>query len=112
MDTDIEYIENFTCPVLYQRLTIASSGKAYMCFNDELQTNEIGDAHNESIYDIWHGKKMKRVRDIHLKHNGIKELASCKFCFYPRKTTIIKTKINGRDITLDPVTHRPQEVGK
>lgn len=112
MDTEIEYIEDFTCPVLYQRLTVASSGKAYMCFNDELQTNEIGDLHNESVYEIWHGKKMKRVRDIHLKHEGYKELPSCKFCFYPRKTTKIKTKINGRDVTLDPVTHRPQEVGK
>ncbi len=112
MDTDIEYIENFTCPVLYQRLTVASSGKSFMCFNDELETSEIGDLHTDSIYDIWHGKKMQEKRKIHLKHMGYKELSSCKFCFYPRKTTKFKSKVDGRDVEFESVTNRVQEVGK
>lgn len=111
-DTEIEYLENFTCPVLYQRLTISSSGKAYLCFNDELQATEIGDLNEQTVYDVWHGKKLQKARDIHLKHMGYNEIPSCKFCFYPRKTTKIKTKINGRDITLDPVSNREQVVGK
>ena len=111
-DTNIEYIENFTCPVLYQRLTVASSGKVYMCFNDELETNEVGDLNEETVYEVWHGKKLQKTREIHLKHLGTKELISCKFCFYPRKTTKFKTKINGREIEFEPVSNRPQVVGK
>ena len=112
MDTDIEYIENFTCPVLYQRLTIGSSGKAFMCFNDELETSEVGDLHNQSIHEIWHGKKLQEKREIHLKHLGVKKLPPCKYCFYPRKTTKLKAQVDGRNIEFEPVSNRVQEVGK
>ena len=57
-DTDIIYEENFTCPQLWERLVIGSDGRALLCSNDEFSEHIIGDANTESIFEIWHGKKM------------------------------------------------------
>ena len=111
-DTDVEYIENFTCPVLYQRLTIGSNGKASLCYNDELVTYEIGDANTESLSQIWSGKKMTEARKIHLKHLGVEKLSPCKYCMYPRKTKKDSGKVAGKTINIDNYTNRNQTIGR
>jgi len=83
---DIEYIENFTCPVLWQRLVIGSDGQVLLCSMDEYGLVIVGDVNKESIYNIWHGKKLREAREIHLKKMGVEKVAPCKFCVYPRKT--------------------------
>ena len=112
MDTQREYIENFTCPVLYERLTIGSNGKAYLCYNDEMGSYEIGDLNNESVFEIWHGKKMQHARKIHLKHLGVKELPPCKYCMYPRKTQKVGKKIGDKSVSVENYTNRSQIVGR
>lgn len=83
---DENFLENFTCPQPWQRLVIGSDGKAMMCSMDEMGTYIVGDLNKETIFDVWHGKKMKNARDLHLKELGVKELPPCKWCIYPRKT--------------------------
>ena len=110
-DTNIEYIENFTCPVLYQRMTVDASGDVKLCFNDEMGSVNVGNLNKETVSQVWRGEKLQKAREIHLKHLGVKEIAPCKHCFYPRKTQKNSTEIDGRSIIFDSVSNRSQTVG-
>jgi len=111
-DTEIEYIENFTCPVLYQRLTAESNGIVKLCYNDEMGSVDVGDLNTETVYDVWHGKRLQKARKIHEKHMGVKEISPCKFCFYPRKTKRETSSLNDKLLKIDNYTNREQIVGK
>jgi MoaA/NifB/PqqE/SkfB family radical SAM enzyme len=112
VDTDREYIEDFTCPVLYQRLTIGSTGEAYLCVNDEMGSVVVGDVKKESVEEIWKGGKLQKAREIHLKHLGVKELSPCKYCMYPRKTQKDSGKIGSKKLKIDNYTNRSQVPGR
>ena len=73
-------------------------------------TVNVGDVNKVTIFHVWHGKKLKAARDIHLKKMGVEKLAPCKWCMYPRKTTEEKTKVNDKFITLKKMP-RSQEIG-
>ena len=111
MDTEREYIKDFVCPVLYERLTIGSDGKAYLCYNDEMSSTVVGDINSEKVFDVWHGDKLEKAREIHLKHMGVTELAPCKFCMYPRATKKEKKSVNKKNINVENYTNRPQKIG-
>ena len=111
-DTKIEYIENFTCPVLYQRLTVESDGKVKLCYNDEMGSVDVGDLNKESVYDVWHGKPLRKARESHLKHLGVQDYEPCKFCFYPRKTQKNTGKLFDKKLDIENLTNREQTVGK
>ncbi|MCF8176907.1 MAG: SPASM domain-containing protein [Sulfuritalea sp.] len=112
-DTQIVYDENFACPQLYQRLVVGSDGRVMMCSNDEDTKHSVGDAYQQSIHDIWHGEAMNRVRETHSRHDGFKELAVCRNCYYPRKAVPDETAIvDGRNIVIENYLNRAQEVGK
>ena len=111
-DTEIEYIENFTCPVLYQRLTVESDGIVKLCYNDEMGSVNVGDLNKESVYDVWHGKRLTKARESHLKHMGVQDYSPCKFCFYPRKTKTEKGNLGDKLLKIDNYTNREQTVGK
>lgn len=98
--SQIEYEENFICPMLYQRLVIGSNGLAMMCSNDENGEFIIGDANKQTIYDIWHSEKINSVRSMHLKENGFKNIAICQKCYLPRKTTEDKFIVDDREIIV------------
>jgi len=107
-----EYIENFTCPVLWQRLVIGADGQALLCINDELETVKIGDLNKESIFDVWHGRKLQKAREIHLKHMGVEKLIPCKVCKLPRKTMDKEYEVNGRTVKGFEYTNWPTSVNK
>ncbi|MEM3172004.1 MAG: radical SAM protein [Candidatus Nitrosotenuis sp.] len=107
-----EYIKNFTCPVLWQRLVIGSDGKVLLCVNDEMGSEIVGDVNNESIRDVWHGKKLQKAREIHLRHMGVNELSPCKHCTYPRKTTSTEYKIGERNVSSYEYINWPTEMNR
>lgn len=111
-DKDIVYEDNFTCPVLYQRLAIGSDGIVLMCAHDELCLHPIGDANGETLYDIWNGEKLTEVREIHKRHKGVEFLEPCKKCYLPRKTQPVVEYIGEDKIVVDKYINRPDEVGK
>ena len=112
MDKDIVYEENFCCPQLYQRIVVGSDGKVLLCANDEDGQQPIGDAYIDSIYDIWHGEKMRNIRALHEKPDGFKCVDICKFCYYPRKAIPDETaEVSGRMITIENYINRSQKVG-
>lgn len=112
-DTDIVYDEDFSCPQLYQRIIIAADGKALMCSNDEENMNVIGDLNKESLYDVWHGKKLEDVRKVMKMPGGFKKLDVCKKCYLPRKTEENeKIFVNGREIIIKNYVGRSQKIGE
>lgn len=112
-DNQIVYEENFACPQLYQRLVVGSDGRVMMCSNDEDTQHPVGDAYQQSIHEIWHGEAMNKVREIHGRHDGFKELGVCRNCYYPRKAVPDETaEVAGRSIVIENYVNRAQQVGK
>ena len=94
---DIVYVEDFSCPQLYQRLVIGADGSAMMCANDEDGQFIVGDASKETIYEMWHGKPVTNVREMHRKKNGFKCHSVCSKCYLPRAMEESEyAEVNGR----------------
>lgn len=112
-DSEIIYEDNFSCSQLYQRLVVGSDGKVMMCSNDEDAEHTIADAYQESIYDIWHGKALQKVRDIHSQKNGFLKIDVCKACYYPRKAVPNEQAFVGkREIWIENYINRKQKAGE
>lgn len=111
-DSEIVYEKNFTCPQLWERMVITSDGKVMLCGNDEMGLHFVGDVNQETIYDVWHGKKMQDARDVHARHAGTEELAPCKHCYLPRATKRDSVRMEDRLLKIDNYVNREQKVGK
>ncbi|MGH2278600.1 radical SAM/SPASM domain-containing protein [Aliarcobacter sp. ERUVET-7] len=112
-DSEIVYEENFACPQLYQRVVVGSDGKVMMCSNDEDGEEIVGNAYEDTIYDIWHGEKLNKIRDIHNQPDGFKTMKVCKLCYYPRKMIPDEpAKVGDRDIIVENYINRKQNAGE
>lgn len=111
-DTDIEYLDDFTCPQQYQRLVIGADGLVMKCSNDEENREVVGDAKTQTVYEIWHGEKMKAVRMLHLQPRGFMKSAVCRRCYLPRKTQDDVGRVGDRTFIIRNYTRRTQLIGK
>lgn len=111
-DTQIQYIENFVCPAPFHRLAIGADGRAFMCINDELSRNPVGDAKTQSIRAIWNSDGLRAVRAAHKRRKGVETFEPCKVCYIPRKTVRVPRQVGERTIFLDELVGRPQVVGQ
>jgi radical SAM protein with 4Fe4S-binding SPASM domain len=112
-DEDIVYEDDFSCCQLYQRLVVGADGKVMVCSNDEDESIIIGDANNESIFDIWHGENLNRMRDIHKTTDGFKSIPVCTRCYLPRKTEDNEiSSVNGCEFIVKNYVNRKQNIGK
>jgi len=71
----------FKCRTPFRRLDITWDGNVYICDPDYDPKGKlmVGNANNQSIYEIWHSDKINRIREIFYKESP--ELADpCKFC--------------------------------
>lgn len=96
----------------FQRLAVASDGRVFMCTNDEFGCHQVGDARIDSIDRIWNGSRLQEVRKIHMLCKGYDTFASCRDCYQPRKTVIIRYQVDTRLIPLAELVGRPQAIGK
>jgi radical SAM protein with 4Fe4S-binding SPASM domain len=103
-------IENFTCPQIYQRLVIGADGLCMMCSNDESGKYIVGNVNEQSIHEIWHGKNMQRIRNIHEKHNGCKSLSPCQECHLPLKTKTHKINVGDSEHIVYSFTETTDKV--
>ena len=104
------YLEDFDCPVLYQRLAVGSDGRA-MCPNDELGECTFGDAYEESLHSIWYNEGTSKARQLHREHRGYQELAMCQKCYLPRKTQLAVEKMGYKKIKIEKYIGRAEEIG-
>lgn len=112
-DTDIEYEEDFSCPQLYQRIIVAADGGVLVCANDEESEMVIGNANDNSIYELWHGEQMQRMRELHKGKEGYRKEHICSKCYLPRRMqqeAVIK--VNGRRVIVESYTKRSQVIGE
>lgn len=110
-DAEIEYLPNFTCPVPFQRLVFGSDGRAFMCINDELGRQPVGDARTQTVREIWNGPALRQVREVHEKGMGRHTYQPCKDCYLPRATKKVPYRVGSRTIHLDELVGRAQVVG-
>lgn len=111
-DRGMLYDHNFICPQHYQRLTIGSDGKVLMCANDEHGNNIVGDANKESVYEIWHGKRLNKIRSIHKRKKGFMRIPVCRKCYLPRLTETNETfQIDDRNVIVKNYLNRSQFLG-
>lgn len=55
------------CQFPWSSMTIKSNGEAVECVEDYNNEIILGDARNESLYDIWNGQKYKKLREDHFE---------------------------------------------
>lgn len=71
--------DNFCCPELWRRLVILSDGIATLCPRDMKKEYAIGDIKKETVSEIWVGRKMQHIRELH-RRGGFKDFSLCRDC--------------------------------
>lgn len=107
---DMPKIENFSCPQIYQRLVVGADGLCMMCANDEEGRIIVGDANTQSIHEIWHGEEMTRVRGIHRRCAGTRELDACAECYLPLETYEEEVSVGNRSVVAEKYVSGTQKV--
>lgn len=108
----IEYVTEFRCYQPFQRLVITSDGKALMCANDQLGEISIGSAHEMTIHELWHGEKMRQIREDHIQHRALQKYHPCQKCQVPRKREYEEAVVKGKKVYIENYTNRIQIIGK
>jgi len=67
------------CFYLWKSMIISQSGKVALCCIDAHIHEEIGDLKKQSIYEIWHGKRLGEIRKKHLT-GKMNEISLCRQC--------------------------------
>ncbi len=80
---NFRYGGNFTeknvCVQMFKGFQIQANGEVVPCCVDWRRVNIIGDVRNESVKEVWEGKRLKALRMIHLK-GGRDNLMPCNDC--------------------------------
>jgi sulfatase maturation enzyme AslB (radical SAM superfamily) len=108
----IVYRENFTCPVLWQRLAIGADALVSLCIHDEMSHHIIGDVSRQTIAEIWNGPALREAREAHVRHQGVQTYNACAECFLPRASEPVPTKVAGRPVTINNMVNRIDVVGR
>ena len=111
-DSQLLYHEDFTCPQLFQRLTIGADGNVMLCANDEIEEFLLGNAKEQTIHQLWHGERMEKARELHRQHRGHHEIEPCRKCYLPRKTEPYEIMVAGQKVVMENYVNRSQVVGK
>ncbi|MEM1028788.1 MAG: radical SAM/SPASM domain-containing protein [Myxococcota bacterium] len=103
-------IADFSCPQLYQRLTVGADGTVMMCANDEKQEHVVGNAYRETLHSIWHGHRMRDARAAHAAHRGCQTMVPCSKCYLPLDTHAAPVKVGERKVVAEKYTGGVQKL--
>ena len=69
----------YPCALLWRMIVVDWNGEVVLCCNDWNHEEVVGDLNKESIRDVWNGKKLKRIRMMHLadRINCVPVCAKC-----------------------------------
>jgi len=67
------------CPFIFERINIDSRGKVMVCGFDIAANTNMGNVHDKTIKEIWHGEEFTYYRGKHLERKGT-EIEICKDC--------------------------------
>ncbi len=71
--------KHIPCPFIFERLNIDSRGKIMVCGFDIAAKTNMGNVHEKSIHEIWHGEEFQYYRKIHLEGRGT-DIPLCGNC--------------------------------
>lgn len=71
--------ERVPCPFLFERLNIDSRGKVMVCGFDIEAVTDMGNIHEKTIKEIWHGEGFEYYRQKHLSKKG-DDIEMCRNC--------------------------------
>jgi len=71
--------EFIPCPFIFERLNIDSRGKVMICGFDIAAKTDMGNIHEKTIKEIWHGEGFAYYRNKHLSGKG-REIELCSNC--------------------------------
>jgi len=102
-DDNSPYNTNFRCAQPFQRIFIMWDGVVTPCCADDNRRYPLGNIHDSSIYDIWHGPEANHLRSAQL--NGCyKDIDICAKCYVPL------TELDGQVISIDSVYEEVKEI--
>lgn len=58
-------IHEFCCEQIFQRLVVMTDGTVNPCASDVMGNLAIGNIHDSSLFDLWHGLKLNKLRELH-----------------------------------------------
>ena len=76
---DIDDLERSACNLLWERVYLWNDGTVNPCDIDYLCKMNLGSIDDSSIFDIWNGEKMNKLREEHL-NNRDHICTICKNC--------------------------------
>jgi len=74
-----EEVEHFPCPQVWQRLMVCWDGEVRMCCGDWQGEIVLGNAKESSIYELWHGERVNKIRELH-SEGRFNEIPVCARC--------------------------------
>lgn len=77
-------IERTPCALLWNGFVVDWDGEVVICCDDYSHKVVIGDLNKESIRDVWEGKKLKAIREMHKR----KEFSKIPICSQCNKKTV------------------------
>jgi len=93
-EEDATYLENWACAQLWQRLFVLADGDVLPCCRaiqgGTSKLEVLGSAFNESLENLWKGKRMTELRTLH-KLGQSHKIKMCRICSI-RKAIIKKRK--------------------
>lgn len=89
--------QEFTCPQPYQRLLILMNGNAVGCcgMNAAEEPEFVGNIRSHSVYEIWHGERLTKIRELCSLPGEYKKLEMCRKCIVPHKIAEKTVTIHG-----------------
>ena len=79
-DAENKQIENYPCPMPFQRMMIHHNGIVPMCINDEYEMAVQGDLRTRSVLEVWKGEQYRATREIHECGKRTEKYANCAKC--------------------------------
>jgi radical SAM protein with 4Fe4S-binding SPASM domain len=74
-------VEKIACPLPFFMLGINWDGTVSLCNEDWAHKTLVGDLKTETLYDVWHGEKLRQMRRMHLEGRR-SENPMCGNCHY------------------------------
>lgn len=80
MDAENIQLENYPCPMPFQRMMIHHNGTVPMCINDEYEEAVLGDLNFMSVKEIWQGIQYREARKNHKDGKRTECYSCCAHC--------------------------------
>lgn len=68
------------CPVLWNSINVTCEGYLSLCCSEADNRLAIEDLNYMSVKDAWMGRKMQKIRKIHVEERGVIESTPCYSC--------------------------------